>query len=154
MTNDTKSKFEAILVAQLAKANNSQLKTKQPIKQTATAPQPEIKPEPIPQPQKSIAVFMPDEISKPNIVPPTQQPELSSITIDDILRDTASRRFEFVQYSQKSFALFGDTKPIKDDLKAMGGKFNPCLTWNGERKAGWIFFKNGTIEAKIKDLIS
>jgi hypothetical protein len=49
--------------------------------------------------------------------------------------------FEIVDYSQKAIALFGDTKPIKDLLLAMGGKFNPRLSHNGEKLAGWIFSK-------------
>jgi len=47
--------------------------------------------------------------------------------------------FELVNYSDKALAIFGDTRPIKDKLKAMGGRFNPCLTNKGERVAGWIF---------------
>lgn len=50
--------------------------------------------------------------------------------------------FEVVDYSEKAIALFGDTKPIKDLLLAMGGKFNPRLTHNGEKQAGWIFSVN------------
>ena len=48
-------------------------------------------------------------------------------------------QFEIVDYSEKAIALFGDTKEIKDLLKAMGGKFNPRLTYNGSKRAGWIF---------------
>lgn len=48
-------------------------------------------------------------------------------------------QFELINYSLKAIALFGDTKPIKDLLSAMGGKFNPRLTHNNEKKAGWIF---------------
>lgn len=47
--------------------------------------------------------------------------------------------YEIVDYSQKAIALFGDTKPIKELLMAMGGKFNPRLTHNGAKRAGWIF---------------
>lgn len=50
-----------------------------------------------------------------------------------------SLHFEIVDYSEKAIALFGDTKEIKDLLKAMGGKFNPRLTYNGGKRAGWIF---------------
>lgn len=39
----------------------------------------------------------------------------------------------------KSFIVKGDTKPIKDDLKAMGGRFNGTL-------GGWIFPKSREIE--------
>ena len=50
-------------------------------------------------------------------------------------------QFEIVDYSEKAIALFGDTKPIKDLLLAMGGKFNPRLTHNDGKQAGWIFSK-------------
>jgi hypothetical protein len=35
----------------------------------------------------------------------------------------------------KGIAVIGNTKPIKDDLKAIGGRFNPHLTCG----AGWVF---------------
>ena len=49
-----------------------------------------------------------------------------------------------VQYSEKSFAIFGDSKPIKDTLKLIGGKFNACLKDKNEQgetitTPGWIF---------------
>lgn len=48
-------------------------------------------------------------------------------------------QFEIVDYSEKAIALFGDTKPIKNLLSAMGGKFNPRLAYKDTKKAGWIF---------------
>jgi hypothetical protein len=42
---------------------------------------------------------------------------------------------QVINYSDKAVALIGDTKAIKDTLKAMGGKFNPRLSCG----AGWIF---------------
>lgn len=48
---------------------------------------------------------------------------------------------EIVDYSEKAIAVFGDTKSIKDELKALGGKFNHALKNNGEKRAGWIFPK-------------
>jgi hypothetical protein len=50
--------------------------------------------------------------------------------------------FVIVDYSEKAIAVFGDTKPLKDQLKALGGRFNPKLTHEGQKKAGWIFSKN------------
>ena len=60
--------------------------------------------------------------------------EIQSISANNL-------HFEIVDYSEKAIALFGDTKEIKDLLKAMGGKFNPRLTHNNEKQAGWIFSK-------------
>lgn len=48
---------------------------------------------------------------------------------------------EIVDYSEKAIAVFGDTKSIKEELKALGGKFNHALKNNGEKRAGWIFPK-------------
>ncbi len=42
---------------------------------------------------------------------------------------------------EKAIALFGETKEIKDLLKAMGGKFNPRLVYKVDKRAGWIFSK-------------
>lgn len=43
------------------------------------------------------------------------------------------------QYSAKAVALFGETKAIKEHLKTIGARFNPSLTRNGSKVAGWIF---------------
>jgi hypothetical protein len=42
---------------------------------------------------------------------------------------------QVVNYSDKSFAVVGNTKPIKDKLLSLGGRFNFRLTCG----AGWIF---------------
>lgn len=42
------------------------------------------------------------------------------------------------QYSDKALAIFGETKAIKDTLKAIGARFNPYLNNNGKKEAGWI----------------
>ena len=48
---------------------------------------------------------------------------------------TPAPTVSIVNYSEKSFAVVGDTKPIKDDLKKLGGCFNGRLSCG----AGWIF---------------
>jgi hypothetical protein len=57
-----------------------------------------------------------------------------------------------VDYSEKALAVFGDTKPIKARLKELGGRFNPNLNHEGEKKAGWIFSKNQ--EQAIRNLLA
>ena len=59
---------------------------------------------------------------------------------------------ELVKYSEKAIALFGNTKPIKEKLKELGGRFNPFLTKNGDKMAGWIFKKEQ--ESQLLQLIS
>lgn len=49
---------------------------------------------------------------------------------------------ELISYSEKSLAVIGDTKPIKDTLKELGGRFNRFLKPDGpdsEAVPGWIF---------------
>jgi len=45
---------------------------------------------------------------------------------------------QVIEYSDKSIAVIGNTYPIKEKLKAAGGKFNKFLTCG----AGWIFPKS------------
>jgi len=44
-------------------------------------------------------------------------------------------------YSDKSFVVYGNTKPIKDQLKELGGKFNMRLKISEITVVGWIFPK-------------
>lgn len=49
--------------------------------------------------------------------------------------ETKKGEVKILKYSKKSIAVIGDTKPIKDTLKSLGGKFNPRLTCG----SGWVF---------------
>lgn len=73
----------------------------------------------------------------PKIVEPVIQPNAALYIVD---------------YSEKAIAVFGDTKAIKETLKSMGGRFNPALTHNGEKLAGWVFSKSK--ESDVKSYIS
>jgi hypothetical protein len=50
--------------------------------------------------------------------------------------------YTIVDYSGKAVAIFGDTRAIKEQLSALGGRFNMYLTLNGKKCAGWIFQKS------------
>lgn len=69
--------------------------------------------------------------------------EVETVTVEGI---------EVVDYSEKAVAVFGDTKAIKEQLKKLGGRFNPSLNYNGEKRAGWIFSKKQA--DKVKELIA
>jgi hypothetical protein len=62
--------------------------------------------------------------------------ELSTLTFDDLI-EPEEIKLKVVDYSERAFAIIGDTKPIKDKLKKLGGKFNFRLNCG----AGWIFPK-------------
>jgi len=51
-----------------------------------------------------------------------------------------------VEYSEKSFAVIGNTKPIKDVLLQLGGKYNRYLTVG----IGWIFSNKKKNEVMLK----
>lgn len=59
---------------------------------------------------------------------------LSRKEFDDI-KEACKPQYSIVDYSDKSFAVIGDTKEIKEQLKSLGGRFNFRLTCG----AGWIF---------------
>src|SRR5579862_5483004 len=54
---------------------------------------------------------------------------------------------ELQDYTDKSIVIYGSTKPYRDELKALGGRFNPNL----DGGAGWIFRK--VDEEKVKRFI-
>ena len=58
-----------------------------------------------------------------------------------VCKPPCSSNFRVVPYSQYSIAVFGDTKPIKDRLIGLGGKFNGKLKLEGAVTPGWIFPK-------------
>jgi hypothetical protein len=55
---------------------------------------------------------------------------------------------QIVDYSEKAIAVIGDTKPVKDTLKGLGGRFNFRLSCG----AGWIFPK--TREADVRQQLN
>ena len=69
--------------------------------------------------------------------------EVEAVTVEGL---------EIVDYSEKAIAVFGNTKAIKEQLKELGGHFNPSLNYNGEKRAGWIFSKKQA--DKVKELIT
>lgn len=50
----------------------------------------------------------------------------------------SAQNLELIDYSGKSFAIIGETKPIKETLKTLGGSFNGRLSCG----PGWIFSKS------------
>lgn len=65
--------------------------------------------------------------------------EMEAVTVEGL---------EMVDYSEKAIAVLGDTKAIKEQLKKLGGRFNPSLNYNGEKRAGWIFSKKKADEVR------
>ena len=48
-------------------------------------------------------------------------------------------KITIVKYSDKAYAIIGETKPFKDILKGLNCRFNGFLTVNDVKEAGWIF---------------
>ena len=70
-------------------------------------------------------------------VAPTPHPETKQ-PVKPIAAPSIKGNVILVNYSDKAIALFGDTKAIKEQIKAIGGRFNPFLNNNGQKEAGWI----------------
>lgn len=49
---------------------------------------------------------------------------------------------EVVDYSEKAVAIFGNTKAVKEELKAAGARFNMFLIRDGVKTPGWILSKS------------
>ena len=60
-----------------------------------------------------------------------------------------------IPYTDKSFVVVGDTKPHKDSIKNLGGKWNASLTnkETGEKFMGWIFFLNRGKQTEVQNWI-
>jgi len=118
MTQDNKNKFAAILAAAQEKANGKKLVSAKPVIQAPAIVTP------VPAPAKTVEA--------------AKKPEMSNVTIEDILQaDSPKVTVKIVDYSDKAFAVIGETKPIKDTLRSLGGSFNAHLKCG----AGWIFSK-------------
>jgi len=71
----------------------------------------------------------PQEQPAEDLPTPTEQPQETAPQGKPVLR--------FVDYSEKAFAIVGDTKAHRKQLKQLGGRFNRNLKCG----AGWIFSK-------------
>lgn len=63
-------------------------------------------------------------------------------------KGTTTTGLQLIEYSEKAFAVIGNTKEFKDTLKKLGGKFNSRLSCG----AGWIFSKK--CEPELRALIA
>jgi len=59
---------------------------------------------------------------------------------------------QIIRYTDRSVALIGDTRPLKDQLAALWGKYCPNLHVEGKTVKGWIF--SAKREAQLKQLIA
>ena len=58
----------------------------------------------------------------------------------EVMDDSPSNLLAVTDYSDKSFVVHGElTRKYKDNLKALGGRFNKNLTHNGKNLTGWVF---------------
>jgi len=106
------------------------------------------KAEPIPEPAhgKLKALPAPEPIPIPAKVKEPEPKRPAPVKQQNIVE------FVVVEYSERSIALFGDTKAIKDKLMELHGAFNRHLKYNDQPASGWVFSKKR--EAAIRQLIT
>ena len=73
---------------------------------------------------------------------PESKGEKTSPSFEKI--EVTEGQINVIEYNEKAIAVIGDTKPIKDKLKALGGRFNFRLSCG----PGWIFPKSKMEELK------
>lgn len=61
---------------------------------------------------------------------------------------------QVVVYSDRALAVVGNTKPLRAQLKSLGGRFNGGLTIDGVRRAGWVFSRNRYTEETLKQALN
>jgi len=94
-----------------------------------------------------IKMHKPEKVKK-------EMKHIKPIDTFDTFEEPTKKDIEIVKYSDRSYAIFGkDTKEIKDDLLALGCKYNRFLTdpRTAEKRAGWICSLNKI--DKIKEII-
>lgn len=95
----------------------------------------------------AIGYFTKSDYIKPGIEPKPAKPaaktntktEAEPVTVDGL---------QLVDYSEKAIAVIGNTKPISEQLKKIGGRFNSRLSCG----AGWIFSKRK--ESELRTLLA
>ena len=108
--------------------------------------------EPIYDLEKFIERFAYTAGDEANICLKTPQNQTDTTEQPTAFEDLSALNLEIVEYSEKAIAVFGDTKPIKDVLKGLNGLFRANLTYNGERRAGWIYSKKQ--EQKVREALA
>lgn len=89
------------------------------------------------------------EVAKARAAKKTSKVEAPEVEVIKINKRTINKLgLQYVNYSEKSFAIIGDTKPIKEELKTLKGRFNARLTVDGEQVAGWVFAKRNAEPVK------
>lgn len=76
----------------------------------------------------------------------------TAVTDTDTAATVEGVKVKIIGYSEKSIAVFGDTKPIKHILGGLHGLFRPYLMLNGHRAAGWIFSRKQ--EQKVREALA
>jgi hypothetical protein len=118
----------------------------------AIAPSPSPKYVAIPAPPTSPQIVIPRPRTAGTVVPTvTIPPTMGPATMYTAPPSPAvlpTTPLQIFQYTEKSIAVLGDTKPFRKDLKAAGGSFNSNL----QGHAGWIFPL--TKYAQVDDLVT
>lgn len=78
--------------------------------------------------------------------PPKKGPAVSGTVVlpggelaPQSLPQPPARDIELVRYSEKSFAIYGNTRPLQKQLEDLGGSFNRWLKREGVPTPGYIF---------------
>jgi len=123
------SPTKALLIPSAEQPKNTAPK-KQEVKKTE---------EPAPEQAPEETTTQVDEYPEPEPIKHTATKAISTPQSEPA-PEVVSRNIKVIDYSDKAIAVIGDTKQVKEELKAAGGRFNAHLKCG----AGWIFSKKKT----------
>jgi len=118
-------------------------------------------PAPAPAKKKAVIVHQPEPVEvkaiEAHVVPVPPVPEKPKDVetprhIPAPVKQQQIVEFVIIHYSERSVALFGDTKPIKEKLMELHGVFNRRLKYNDQPACGWVFSLKR--EAALRQLIA
>lgn len=118
MKNETQNKFAEILAQAQAKA----------AKKTVLISS-------IDQPEKNLLIEEMPAVKGAEIKPTSPITTKEAPTFEN---QKVTGQVQIIDYSEKAVAVIGDTKPVREKLKNLGGKFNFRLSCG----PGWIFSKS------------
>ena len=91
-------------------------------------------------------------MSNEHVVPPSSAVVNITAASSSPPPPSSTSIIRLIRYSSKALAVLGPSKPFKDALKDLGGKWNSALTINGKKEMGWIFSatKKEALETLLK----
>ncbi len=78
-------------------------------------------------------------------------PKAAELTKAELTK--AAKSLQIIVYSEKAYAIVGESKPFKSQISEAGGRFNGYLNVNGKKAPGWLFSRKSHDKTELQKLI-